>query len=200
MWQSFPNSSVGKESTCNAGDPGLIPGLGRSTGEGIVYPLQSSGLENSIDCIVHRVVKSQTRLNDFHFYFSWCSKVYHSWLQWGKRTKEKMLTTLGASSPTSPCSTLEPNDISHSTTMWVLWKDDFETFVPRAAIKRLPETHRNNKVIWTSEEAMAPKAKSTLCELKEAASTGIPQRDTTSSVPEHCNKVNTAIKQVTQFF
>ena len=84
--------------------------------------------------------------------------------------------------------------------MWVLWKDDFETFVPRAAIKRLPETHRNNKVIWTSEEAMAPKAKSTLYGLKEAASTGIPQRNTTSSVPEHCDKVNAAIKQVTQFF
>ena len=49
MWQSVPYSSVGKESTCNAGDPGLIPGLGRSTGEGIGYPLQYSGLENSID-------------------------------------------------------------------------------------------------------------------------------------------------------
>ena len=39
---SFPDSSVGKESTCNAGDPGLIPGSGRSTGEGIGYPLQYS--------------------------------------------------------------------------------------------------------------------------------------------------------------
>ena len=38
----FPNSSVGKESTCNAGDPGLIPGSGRSAGEGIGYPLQYS--------------------------------------------------------------------------------------------------------------------------------------------------------------
>ena len=38
----FPDSSVGKESTCNAGDPGLIPGLGRSTGEGIGYPLHYS--------------------------------------------------------------------------------------------------------------------------------------------------------------
>ena len=42
MWQSVPYSSVGKESACNAGDPGLIPGLGRSTGEGIGYPLQYS--------------------------------------------------------------------------------------------------------------------------------------------------------------
>ena len=38
----FPDSSVGKESACNAGDPGLIPGSGRPTGEGIGYPLQYS--------------------------------------------------------------------------------------------------------------------------------------------------------------
>ena len=42
----FPDSSVGKESSCNAGDLGLIPGLGRSPGEGKGYPLQYSGLEN----------------------------------------------------------------------------------------------------------------------------------------------------------
>ena len=47
----FPGSSVGKESTCNAEDLGLIPGLGRSLGEGNGYPLQYSGLENSMDCI-----------------------------------------------------------------------------------------------------------------------------------------------------
>ena len=40
--QGFPDSSVGKESTCSVGDPGLIPELGRSTGEGIGYPLQYS--------------------------------------------------------------------------------------------------------------------------------------------------------------
>ena len=49
----FPDSSVGKESACNVGDLGLIPGLGRSPGEGQGYPLQYSGLENSMDCIVH---------------------------------------------------------------------------------------------------------------------------------------------------
>ena len=48
----FPDSSVGKESACNTGDPGLIPGSGRSAGEGNGYPLQYSGLENSMDCIV----------------------------------------------------------------------------------------------------------------------------------------------------
>ena len=41
-YQSFPDSSVGKESACNAGDPGSIPGLGRSPGKGIGYPLQCS--------------------------------------------------------------------------------------------------------------------------------------------------------------
>ena len=106
----FPDSSVGKESGCNARDPGLIPGLGRSAGEGTGYPLQYSwasleaqlvknapamretwvqslgwedplkkgkatypfqysGLENSMDCIVHGVTKSQTRLSDFHFHY-----------------------------------------------------------------------------------------------------------------------------------
>ena len=53
-------SSAGKESTCNAEDLGLIPGLGRSPGEGKGYPLQYSGLENFMDCMVHGVAKSQT--------------------------------------------------------------------------------------------------------------------------------------------
>ena len=59
--------TVGKESACNTGDPSAIPGSGRSPGEGKGYPLQYSGLENSKDCIVHGVMKSQTRLSDFHF-------------------------------------------------------------------------------------------------------------------------------------
>ena len=103
----FPDSSISKGSGCNAGDPGSIPGLGRSAGEGIGYPLQyswaslvsqlvknpckegdlglipvlgrSSGggkgcplqyvrLENSMNCVVHGVTKSQTQLSDFHFH------------------------------------------------------------------------------------------------------------------------------------
>ena len=51
----FPGSSAGKESTYNAGDPGLIPGSGRSAGEGISYSLQYSGLENSMEWIIHGV-------------------------------------------------------------------------------------------------------------------------------------------------
>ena len=102
----FPDSSVSKEFACNAGDPGSIPGSGRSAREGIGYPLQCSWAslvaqpvknlpamretwvwslgwedplekekaptpvflpENSMDCIVHGVTKSQTWLSDFHF-------------------------------------------------------------------------------------------------------------------------------------
>ena len=62
----LPCSSAGKESACNAGHLGSIPGLGRSPGEGKGYPLQYSGLENSMDSIVHGVSKSQTGLSDFH--------------------------------------------------------------------------------------------------------------------------------------
>ena len=65
----FPGDSAGKESACNTGDLGLIPGLGKSPGEGNGYPLQYSGLENSMDYRVHGVTKSQAQLSDFHFHF-----------------------------------------------------------------------------------------------------------------------------------
>ena len=104
----FPCGLAAKESTCNVGDPGLIPGSGRSTGEGIGYPLQYSwaslvahlvknppamwetwvwsldwedsldkgkAIHSSIlawrlmDCIIHGMAKSQTRLSDFQFHF-----------------------------------------------------------------------------------------------------------------------------------
>ena len=64
----FPCGSAGKEPACNVGDLGSIPGLGRSPGEGNGYLRQYSGLENLMDCIVHRVANSWTQLNDFHFH------------------------------------------------------------------------------------------------------------------------------------
>ena len=69
-WTIYTYSSAGKESTCNAGDLDLIPGLGRSPGKGKSYPFQYSGLENSMDCRVHGVAKSQTRLSNFHSHFT----------------------------------------------------------------------------------------------------------------------------------
>ena len=71
----FPCGLAGKESTCNAGDLGSVPGLGRSSGEGKGYPLQYSALENSIDCTVfcpgefHRLYRGVTeseQLGDVH--------------------------------------------------------------------------------------------------------------------------------------
>ena len=66
VFLGFLCGSAGRESACNAGDLGLIPGLGRSPGEGKDFLLQYSGLENSMDCIVHGVAKSWARLSDFH--------------------------------------------------------------------------------------------------------------------------------------
>ena len=124
--KGFPDSSVGKESTCNAGDPGSIPESGRSPGEGIGYrlqyswaslvaqlvknlpamqetwvrslgwedspgerkgyPFQYSGLENSMDYIVHGVAKSQTRLSGFHYYcYCWEENVVNSLLSFMKK-------------------------------------------------------------------------------------------------------------------
>ena len=73
----LPGSSAGKEASCKEGELGLIPGLRRSPGEGNSYPLQYSGLENSMDCIAPGVLMSGTQLSDFHFHF-------HMWtLSWG---------------------------------------------------------------------------------------------------------------------
>ena len=65
VYMGFPSGSDGKESACSAGDPGLIPELGRSSGEGNGNPLQHSCLENPMDrgvwrATVHRVAESDT--------------------------------------------------------------------------------------------------------------------------------------------
>ena len=79
VFTCFLCGSAGKESTCNAGDLGSIPGLGRCPGEGEVYPLQYTGLENSKDCIIHGVAKSWTWLSNFHllcWHKMWLKKNY----------------------------------------------------------------------------------------------------------------------------
>ena len=68
VFLGFSCDSAGKEFACNARDLGSIPGLGRSPGEGKGYPLQYSGLENSMDCIVQGVAQSCTCLSDFSFH------------------------------------------------------------------------------------------------------------------------------------
>ena len=68
VFLGFLGGSAGKESACNAEDPSLIPGLGRSPGEGKRYPLQYSGLENSMECTVRGVAESNTT-EQLHFHF-----------------------------------------------------------------------------------------------------------------------------------
>ena len=78
----FPGGSADRESTCNVGDLGSIPGLRRSPGEGNGYPLQYSALEKSMDWIVHGVAKSRTWLSDFHFQ----DAINYRWLYfWNKK-------------------------------------------------------------------------------------------------------------------
>ena len=70
--KGFPGGSDGKESTCNAGDPGSIPGSGRSPGEGNGNPLQYSCLGSPMDigawqATGHGVTESQTQLSDYAY-------------------------------------------------------------------------------------------------------------------------------------
>ena len=84
-WHGLPfptHRSVGKESACNAGDLGSIPGLRRFPGEGKGYPLQCSGLENSKDCIVPGVAKSQTQLSNFQFHFLMGLMQFKEYVKW----------------------------------------------------------------------------------------------------------------------
>ena len=79
----FPGGSAGKESAFNVGDLGLIPGMGRPPGEVKGCPLQYSGLENSMDCIVHRIAKNWTQLSHFHFHIQpslWSNSHIRTWL------------------------------------------------------------------------------------------------------------------------
>ena len=76
VFLGFPGVSTSRESSCKEGDLSLIPGFGRCPEEGRGYPLQYSGLEDSMDIIVHAVAKSQTQLSDFHFH----SNCFHVWM------------------------------------------------------------------------------------------------------------------------
>ena len=84
--RGFPGGSAGKEFAHSVGDLGLIPGLGRSPGEGNGYPLQFSGLENSMDCIVHGVARSYFHFLFFYLCFHaipWLSRAPHLGCQVG---------------------------------------------------------------------------------------------------------------------
>ena len=81
VFLGFPCGSAGKESACNAGDLGLIPGLGRSPGEGKGYPLQYSCLGNSMDCVAHRVAKRHDWESFTHSLLTISGSSMSPWLQ-----------------------------------------------------------------------------------------------------------------------
>ena len=110
LYQGFHDSLVGKESICNAGDPCSIPGLGRSPEEGKGYPLQYSGLENSMDCLVHGVTKSRTRLSNLHFKVEKASLVAQL-VKNPPAMRETWVWSLGWEKP------LEKGTTSHSSTL-----------------------------------------------------------------------------------
>ena len=88
LFQGFPCGSAGKQFACNAGDLVSIPGLERSPGGGHGNPLHYSGLENSMDCIVHEVAKSQTQE---WFSLSWPFSSVHIRLRKAGRNLHKSL-------------------------------------------------------------------------------------------------------------
>ena len=80
----FPGGSVGEASTCNAGDLSSIPGFGKSPGEGKGYPLQYSGLENSMNSIVHGVTRSHSDMTEWLSLSSWLVYCKQGWNEhWG---------------------------------------------------------------------------------------------------------------------
>ena len=81
------------------GDLGSVPVLGRSPGEGKGYPLQYSGLENSMDCIVHGVAKSQTRLSDFHFHLMGWASLIAQMVKNPSVMQETLVRSLGQEDP-----------------------------------------------------------------------------------------------------
>ena len=104
-----------KESASNARDLDSIPGLGRPAGEGKGYPLQHSGLENSMDYTVHGVAKSQTQLSDFRF----------TSLPWSRAGRERRQGEEGEGSVTTPFPLESPSPTprasQQSTGFFPLW-------------------------------------------------------------------------------
>ena len=104
QWErGLPCDSAGKESACNTGDLCSIPGLGISPGEWKGYPLQYAGLENSMDCEVQGVTKSQTGLSNLHFHFYTLTKLcYTEALEWSSLVPgSKAKSSLEITNPTS---------------------------------------------------------------------------------------------------
>ena len=132
----FPGGSAGKKSICSDGDLGLIPMLNLSYGEGNGYLLQYSGLENSMDCIDHGVIKSWTWLSNFHFNFT------DKWFALVNRMK-----TVKS----------EGSDLKYSLFQWTVFLKHLLNFLLRGCRKIIPCTMASHsstlawKIPWTEE-------------------------------------------------
>ena len=106
-------------------DMGLIPGLGRHPGEGKCYPFQYSGLENSMECRVHRVSKSGTQLSDFHFHFQRYK------IQWWSHHKKQRKQRGGNRSEVVKKGAMEQVMFQLSFEEWigVLWEEARKGFI-----------------------------------------------------------------------
>ena len=126
--------SAGKESTCNAGDLGLTPGLGRSPGEGKGNPLQYAGLENSEDCIVHSVAKSRPQLSDSHTHLGEVSRFCPEAQQGAAAVLQFLLVCPAAENPPGLCAEgLRPRPRFQVSCAWTLRRISSEIAAPLLA-------------------------------------------------------------------
>ena len=138
LWLGFPCGSAGKQSACNVGDLGWIPGLGRSPGEGKGYPLQYASLENSMNCIVPGVTKSQTRLSHFHF------QSYEYMWELAMPTRDYPLDWMGEM---RMLSSFTPISLS-SHFLWVQRDYFLFCYLIFSNCWSLPHTHQDKILIW----------------------------------------------------
>ena len=122
----FPGGSDDREYACNAGELGLIPGLGRSPGEGNAYPLQYSCLDNPMDrgawrATLHRVTESRTRLSDFTFTFFHFGRKLRSILRAGTP-----MGTAGRGTLPCCCVWVEPPQRFPGQVLWLFWSHETE--------------------------------------------------------------------------
>ena len=137
VFLGFRGGTVGKESACSAGDLGSIPGsLGRSPGEGKGYPLQSPGLENSVDCIILEVAESDTTerlITHFHVH------IYHFW------APESLQTVTAATKLRDACSLRESYE---KPTAWLCFKSLLSCLTLRDPVDCSPPGSSVHGVLW----------------------------------------------------
>ena len=138
--EGFPCGSACKESVCNAGDLGYISGLIRSPGEGKGYPLQYSGLENSIDYTVHGITNSQI---DWKTFTQSREKQPRNHLRWDQRTREvhqwwnlEHILILSATQPLNHCCRSEREVAQSCMTLW----DPMDCSLPGSSIHGIFQT------------------------------------------------------------